>query len=56
MHNPEKNGIHLNNGCEISGFRRSVKEIFALVGHYASQNGSFRRFGMCPSHLQGSLL
>ena len=33
--------------CVISGFRRGVNEIRALLGFYAAQKGSFfyRRFG-----------
>jgi len=31
--------------CVVSGFRRGVNEIFALLGCYAAQIGSYRRFG-----------
>jgi hypothetical protein len=40
----------------ISGFRRDVDDICALLGYYAASCGIFyRRFGItCRSHLQGS--
>ena len=31
--------------CVIAGFRRVVYEILALLGRYAAQIGSYRRFG-----------
>ena len=39
----------------ISGFRRGINEIFALLGYYSTYIGSYGRFGTtCRSHLQGS--
>jgi hypothetical protein len=39
----------------ISGFRRGVTEIFALLGCYSTYIGSYGRFGTTyRSHLQGS--
>ena len=52
----------LINNCEISCFRHSVNEVFALLGCYAALIGSkllmfrdsYRRFGMVYlSHIQG---
>jgi len=41
--------------CVIPGFRRSVYEIFALLGCYAALIDSYRRFGTTYRyHLQGS--
>ena len=42
-------------GWVISGFGRSVNEIITLLGCYAAQTGSYRRFGTTyRSNLQGS--
>jgi len=35
----------INTVCVISGFSRSVNEIFALLDCHAAQIGSYRRFG-----------
>ena len=44
-----------NDSCVISGFRRGVNEIFALLGYYAEQIRSYRRFGTTfRSHLEAS--
>jgi len=37
----------------ISGFRRGVNKIFALLGYYAAWIGRYRRFGTTyRSHMQ----
>jgi hypothetical protein len=37
--------------CGISGFRCGVNEVFALLGCYTANIGSYRRFGTYQSHL-----
>jgi hypothetical protein len=47
-------GLYIAYTWVIFGFRRGVKETFALLGYYAVLIGSYRRFGTIHRrHLQG---
>jgi hypothetical protein len=49
------NNLGVMFACVISDFRRGVKEIVTLLGCYAADTDSNRRFRACyQSHLQGS--